>query len=189
MKSLEEYLKAKHPLILDEYNKYKAEEIIKEKEKNEKAKAEVRKNRRFWEYDFEFDVEYSYKGWTDGDDTKFICFDLAFNLFSDDELARKLKILMPGDKSFEEGETFAQILEYAGIKEKDLKKDFKKFLYEKDYSSLSRFVENHYDYETRVCSEIEWTGFYYWDKSHFEEIWAELKSFRFKEGEVEEEIF
>ena len=189
MKSLEEYLKANHPSILDDYNKYKKEELIKEKEKDEKAKAEVRKNHRFWEYDFEFDVEHSYKGWTDSDDTKYMCFNLAFNLFSDDELARKLIILMPGDKGFEEGETFAEILEYAGVKEKDLKKEFKKFLYESDYSSLSRFVENRYDYETRVSSSIEWSGSYYWDKSHFEEIWAELKSFRFKEDEVEREIF
>lgn len=189
MKSLEEFVKEKNPNLMEEYNAYKAEEIKKEKEKNEKAKAEIRKNKRFWEYEFEFDVEYSYKGWTDGDETKCIYFDLAFNLFSDDELARKLKILMPGDKGFEEGETFAQILEYAGIKEKDLKKEFKKFLYESDYSSLNRFIENRYDYETRVSSSIEWTGFYYWDKSHFEEIWKELKSFRFIEGEVEKEIF
>lgn len=189
MKSLEEFVKEKNPNLFEEYNKYKAEEIKKEKEENEKAKAEIRKNKRFWEYDFEFDVEYSYKGWTDGDDTKFMCFDLAFNLFSDDEFGRKLKILMPGDKGFEEGETFAEIVEYAGAKEKDLKKEFKKFLYEKDYSTLREYIENRFDYESRVCSEIEWTGFYYWDKSHFEEIWAELKSFRFKEEEVDEEIF
>lgn len=188
MKSLEKFVKEKNPALLEEYKQYKAAEKQKKIEKEQKDNEKIRKKRKFWEFEYTYEVEYSYKGWTDGDSEEYMPFKFAFNLFSDDELGRKLKIVKPGDLSYDTAETFESVLDYAGVSEKDLKKEFKKFLYEPDYISLKRYTDNRYDWESRLSSEITWGGLYLWDKSHFEEIWNDFKTLHFEEGEEDDDF-
>lgn len=188
MKSLEAFIKEKNPALLEEYNKYKAEEKKKEIEKEQHKKEKLRKERKFWDFDYSYEVEHSYKGWTDGSSDYSMPFRYAFNLFSDDELGRQLKIVMPGDLGYGEAETFESILKEADTNEQELKKEFKKFLYESDYISLTRYLENRYDWESRVSSVIEWDGTGIWDKSHFDEIWNDFKTLHFEEGEEDDDF-
>lgn len=188
MKSLETFVKEKNPALFKEYEQYKAAENQKAIEKEQKKNEELRKKRKFWEFGYSYETEYSYKGWTDGSSEQCMPFRFAFNLFSDDELGRQLKIVTPDDPDYNEAETFESILEYAGVDEKDLMYEFKRFLYEPDYISLSRYTENRYDWECRVSSEIEWNGESIWDESHFEEIWNDFKTLHFKEGEEDDDF-
>lgn len=188
MKSLETFIKEKNPALLEEYKQYKADEKKKEIEKEKAKNEKLRKARKFWDFDYSYETEHSYKGWTDGTSDNSMPFRYAFNLFSDDELGGQLKIVVPGDLGYDEAKTFESMLEEAGISEQELKKEFKKFLYEPDYISLSRYTENRYDWECRVCSAIEWDGSSIWDKSHFDEIWNDFKTLHFEEGEEDEDF-
>lgn len=188
MKSLEKFVKEKNPALLEEYKQYKAAEKQKQIEKEQKENEEIRKKRKFWEFEYTYEIEYSYRGWTDGNTEQYMPFEFAFNLFSDDELGRKLKIVKPGDLSYDTAETFESVLDYADVTEKDLKKAFKEFLYEPDYISLKHYTDNRYYWESRLSSDIAWGGSYIWDKSRFEEIWNDFKTLHFEEGEEDEDF-
>ena len=186
MKSLEKFVKEKNPALFEEYKQYQAAEKKKATEKEQKKREKIRKQRKFWEFGFTYSVLHSYKGWTSSECDECMPFKFAFNLFSDDELGRYLKIVTPTDLGYAEAETFESILEYAGVNERDLKREFEKFLYKSNYLSLKRYTDNRYDWECKVNSEIEWSGSYIWDKSYFDEIWNDFKTLHFEEGEEDD---
>lgn len=188
MKSLEKFVKEKNPALFEEYKQYKVAEKQKEIEKEQHENEKLRKKRKFWEFEYTYEIEYSDKGWTNGNSEEYMPFSFAFNLFSEDELGRKLKIVKPGDSGYDKAETFESILDYAGANETHLEKEFKEFLYEPDYVSLKRYTDHRYDCESRLSSEITWGGSYIWDESHFEEIWNDFKTLHFEEGEEDDDF-
>jgi len=44
------------------------------------------------------------------------------------------------------------------------------------------------DDRERHFGDITWDGKFYWDKSHYEEIWNDLMNCRFIEKELEEDF-
>ena len=182
MKSLEEYLKEKHPEIIDEYNKYAKEAKIVDKEKAEKERANYRSQHRFWHFDFTYNVKESIYD-EEGED-KYIPFNYAFNLFSNDELAAKLAIVKPGEEGYENSKSLIEIIKEVGLTKSYIKKEFKKFLYNVDYTSLWMYVDDR----EKHFGDITWDGKFYWDKSHYEEIWNDLMNCRFIEKELEEDF-
>ena len=108
MKSLEEYIKENHPEILDEYNNYAKEAKIVDKEKAEKERANYRSQHRFWEFEFSYTAKDSI--YDDDGEEKYIPFNYAFNLFSDDELAAKLVIVKPGEDGYEDSKSLIEII-------------------------------------------------------------------------------
>lgn len=183
MKTLEEYIKTNHPEILDEYNKYAKEAKIIDKEKEEKEKANYRTKHKFWEFEFDYTFKKSIYD-EDGED-EYIPFSYAFNLFSDDELADKFVIIKPSEEGYENGKTLTEIIKDAGVTKSYFKKEFKKFLYKEDPISLWMYVDKKHPGHYHTF-EITWSGTYYWDKSHYEEIWTDLNNCRFIEKELEE---
>lgn len=165
--------------------KYKAAEKAEkdaEKAKVEAERAKVRAETKFYENDFAYSVEFSYKGWTDGENDEELEFYEAFSAFTKEELGTSYEIVEDDTLGFEDNKTFEEILDEAGVKEKDFTKEFEKFLFEEDYSTNAACVEDRWDYDARVSSAIEWTGYYYW-KGHMDEVMAQLKQVRFKEIE------
>lgn len=171
----------------DFYNKiindYKAAvKVEKDAEiaKKEAEKAKVRAESKFYENDFEYEVEFSYKGFSDGTRTEELEFYEAFSAFTEDELGTEYEIVDNDTLGFEDNKTFEEILDEAGVTEEDFTKEFEKFLFESDYQTNAGAAENRWDYEARVVSTVEWTGSYYW-KGHMDEIMAQMKQLRFKE--------
>ena len=167
----------------DFYNKiiddYKAA-VKAEKDKKEKEKAKVRAENKFYHYDFEYDVEFSYKGFSDGTQVKELEFFEAFSSFTEDELGTEYEIVDSDTLGFEDNKTFAEILEEAGVTEKEFEKEFEKFLFESDYRLNAEAAEDHWDYNAKVVSTVEWSGSYYW-KGHLDEIMDQMRQLRFKE--------
>ena len=171
----------------DFYNKviikFKAAEKAEKdaaKAKAEAEKADVRAKTKFYENDFEYDVEFSYKGFSDGTRQEELEFYEAFAAFTEDELGTQYEIVDDDTLVFEDNKTFEEILDEAGVKEEDFTKEFEKFLFESDYRTNASAVEDRWDYEARVASTVEWSGEYYW-KGHMDEVMAQLKQVRFKE--------
>lgn len=148
--------------------------------KKEAEKAKVRAESKFYENDFEYEVEFSYKGFSDGERTEELEFYEAFSAFTEDELGTEYEIVDNDTLGFEDNKTFEEILDEAGVTEENFTKEFEKFLFESDYRTNAETVENSWDYEARVVSTVEWTGKYYW-KDHMDEVMAQMKQLRFKE--------
>ncbi len=166
--------------IISDYKAAEKAEKDAEIAKKEAEKTKVRAENKFYENDFEYEVEFSYKGFSDGTRTENLDFFEAFNAFTEDELGALYDIVDNDTLGFEDNKTFEEILNEAGVTEEDFTKEFEKFLFESDYRTNAETVENSWDYEARVVSTVEWTGSYYW-KGHMDEIMAQLKQLRFKE--------
>lgn len=166
--------------IINDYRAAVKAEKDAETAKAEVEKAKVRAENKFYHYDFEYDVEFSYKGFSDGTQTEELEFSEAFSTFTLDELGTEYEIVDSDTLGLENNKTFAEILDEAGITEKEFKEEFEKFLFESDYRLNSEAAENHWDYNAKVVSTVEWTGSYYW-KGHLDEIMAQMKQLRFKE--------
>ena len=182
--TFEQFVKDNHN---DFYNKiindYKAAvkaEKDAETAKKEAEKADVRAKTKFYENDFEYEVEFSYKGFSDGTQTEELDFFEAFSAFTKDELGIEYEIVDSDTLGFEDNKTFAEILDEAGETEEDFAEEFEKFLFKSDYSTNAETAENSWDYNAKVVSTVEWTGSCYW-KGHFDEIMAQMKQLRFKE--------
>ena len=182
--TFEQFVKDNHK---DFYNKiindYKAA-VKAEKDaeiaKKEAEKADVRAKTKFYENDFEYEVEFSYKGFSDGERTEELEFYEAFSAFTEDELGTSYEIVDDDTLGFEDNKTFEEILDEAGVTEENFTKEFEKFLFESDYRTNAGAAEDRWDYEARVVSTVEWTGKYYW-QGHMDEIMAQMKQLRFKE--------
>lgn len=148
--------------------------------KEEAEKAKVRAKEKFYHYDFEYDVEFSYKGFSDGTQTEELEFSEAFSAFTDDELGTEYELVDSDTLGFEDNKTFEEILDEAGVTEEEFAKEFEKFLFESDYRTNAEAAEDSWDYNAKVVSTVEWSGSYYW-KGHFDEIMAQMKQLRFKE--------
>ena len=182
--TFEQFVKDNHN---DFYNKiindYKAAvkaEKDAETAKKEAEKADVRAKTKFYENDFEYEVEFSYKGFSDGTRTEELEFYEAFSAFTEDELGTSYEIIDYETLGFEDYQTLEEILDEAGVTEEDFTREFERFLFESDYRTNADAAENRWDYEARVVSTVEWTGEYYW-KGHRDEIMAQMKQLRFKE--------
>jgi len=166
--------------IIDDYKAAVKAEKDAEIAKAEKEKAKVRAETKFYENDFAYSVEFSYKGWTDGENDEELEFHEAFSAFTEEELGTAYEIVDDDTLGFENNKTFEEILDEAGINEERFTKEFEKFLFEEDYSTNVACVDDRWDYDTRVSSTIEWTGYFYW-KGHMDEVMNQLKAVRFKE--------
>lgn len=166
--------------IIDNYKAADKAEKDAENAKKEKEKAKVRAEKKFYDYDFEYDVEFSYKGFSDGTQTEELHFSEAFSKFTEDELGTEYEIVDDDTLGFEDNKTFAEILEEAGVTEKEFEEEFEKFLFESDYRLNAEAVEESWDYNAKVVSTVEWTGSYYW-KEHLDEIMNQMRQLRFKE--------
>lgn len=169
--------------IISDYKAAEKAEKDAEIAKKEAEKADVRAKTKFYENDFEYEVEFSYKGFSDGTRTEELEFFEAFLAFTEDELGTSYEIVDDDTLGFEDNETFEEILNEAGVTEEDFTKEFEKFLFESDYRTNTDTAENRWDYEARVVSTVEWTGSYYW-KGHMDEIMAQMKQLRFKEVDI-----
>jgi len=166
--------------IINDYKTAVKAEKDAETAKEEIEKAKVRAKEKFYENDFEYDVEFSYKGFTDSTQTEEFEFCEAFGAFTDDELGTEYEIVDSDTLGFENNKTFEEILDEAGETEEEFAKEFEKFLFKSDYPTNVEAAENRWDYDARVVSTVEWSGSYYW-KGHFDEIMAQMKQLRFKE--------
>lgn len=166
--------------IINDYKAAVKAEKDAETAKAEKEKAKVRAENKFYQYDFEYDVEFSYKGFSDGTQTEELEFYEAFSAFTEDELGTEYEIVDSDTLGFENNKTFAEILDEAGETEEDFAKEFEKFLFESDYRLNAKAAEDQWDYNAKVVSTVEWSGSYYW-KGHLDEIMAQMKELRFKE--------
>lgn len=87
-------------------------------------------------------------------------------------------------KSLNQYITLRLLFKDVGLTQSYIKKEFKKFLYNVDYTSLWMYVDD----KEKYYEDITWDGKFYWDKSHYEEIWNDLKNCRFIEKELEEDF-
>ena len=165
--------------IIDDYEAAVKAEQDAETAKKEAEKADVRAKTKFYENDFEYEVEFSYKGFSDGTRTEELEFYGAFSAFTEDELGTSYEIVDDDTLGFEDNKTFEEILDKAGETEEDFTKEFEKFLFESDYRTNAGAVEDRWGYDARVVSAVEWTGEYYW-KGHIDEIMAQMKQLKFK---------
>lgn len=166
--------------IIDDYEAAVKAEKDAKTAKEEAKKAKVRTENKFYHYDFEYDVEFSYKGFSDGTQTEELEFFEAFSTFTEDELGTEYELVDSDTLGFEDNKTFEEILDEAGVTEKEFAKEFEKFLFESDYRLNAEAAEDHWYYNAKVVSTVEWSGSYYW-KGHFDEIMAQMKQLRFKE--------
>lgn len=182
--TFEQFVKDNHKdfydKIIGDYKAAVKAEKDAEIAKAEKEKADVRAKTKFYENDFEYEVEFSYKGFSDGERTEELEFYEAFSAFTDEELGTSYEIVDDDTLGFEDNKTFEEILNEAGVPEEDFTKEFERFLFESDYRTNADAAENRWDYEARVVSAVEWTGCYYW-RGHMDEIMAQMKQLRFKE--------
>ena len=125
--------------------------LLKKKQKKPKLEAKE----KFYQYDFEYDVEFSYKGFSDCTQTEELEFYEAFSAFTEDELGTSYEIVDSDTLGFENNKTFAEILDEAGETEEDFAKEFEKFLFESDYRTNAEAAEDRWDYEARIVSTVE----------------------------------
>lgn len=181
--SCESFLKIKYPEILKEFKEYQAIEKKAEKEKEEKKLEKERKTAHFWEFEFVYDVEFSYKGFTSSSDTKYMDFEEAWRIISKKELRKEYDIIPYSDIHLdlltEPGLSFEEYLDEEGLDEDKVKTALHNMLYDKPNDTLQEEVEDRYDWDAKVSSNVEWDGAYIFTENYFNDVWKDFKNCRF----------
>ena len=135
------------------------------------------------EPEFGYEVEFSYKGFTDHSDTEYITFEEAWREISKRELVEEYDIIPYTDIQqnlpTEPGLTFEEYLEEEGLDEDEVKTTLHDMLYDEPSYVLQEYAENSWDWEAKVVSDVEWGGTYLFPKKYFEDVWKDFKNCRF----------
>lgn len=182
--SCEKFLKEKYPEIHKEFKDRQAADKKAEKEKEEQRLEKQRKTRHFWEFEFGYDVEFSYKGFTDNTDTEYLTFEEAWRVISKKELMEEYDIipytdLLAQDLPTEPGLSFKEYLEETGLAEDEVKQTLSDMLYDSPSYALQKEAESSWDWDAKVVSDVEWDGKYVFPKKHFDLVWKDFKKCRF----------
>ena len=183
---LQHFLEQKHPellFIIDEFNQFlsdaEAEKALKEK----LALADAKNTKKWYNYGFDFKVEYGYKGFTDSVSDETIDFDEALDIMANFEWCTGLTVYKDPNA---EGMSFDEMAEelLAGEpeeNERNFKKELKELLFKDWPLCIYRHLEDTYYDESRVKEKyIPWSGQKIWSEDDFEKLWAEFKTFKFK---------
>ena len=188
--SCEKFLKEKYPEIHKEFKDRQAADKKAEKEKEEQRLEKQRKTRHFWEFEFGYDVEFSYKGFTDNTDTEYLTFEEAWSVISKHELMEEYDIIyytdIQMDLPTEPGLTFKEYLKETGLDENEVKQALSDMLYDSPNYALQKRAENSWDWEAKVVSDVEWDGKYVFPKKHFDLVWKDFKKCRFMKSAKKE---
>lgn len=181
--SCESFLKEKYSEILKEFKERQTIEKNAEKEKAEKKLENERKTKHFWDFAFSYEVEFSYKGFTDSTDTEYMDFEEAWRVISKKELGDEYDIIPYTDIQLnlptEPGLSFEEYLEETGLDEDEVKTVLHDMLYDKPSYVLQEKAENKWNYEAKVISDIKWEGTYLFTKKYFNDVWKNFKNCRF----------
>lgn len=181
--SCESFLKEKYPEILKEFKERQVADKKAEKEKADKKLEKERKTKHFWEFEFGYEVEFSYKGFTDHSDTEYMDFEEAWRIISKKELGAEYDIIPYTDIQLnlptEPGLSFEEYLEEVGLDEDEVKTALHDMLYDKPSYVLQEYVENSWNWEAKVVSNIDWGGAYLFPKKYFDNVWKDFKNCRF----------
>lgn len=181
--SCEKFLKEKYPEIHKEFKDRQAADKKAEKDKEAQRLEKLRKTKHFWEFEFGYDVEFSYKGFTDNTDTEYLTFEEAWKVISKHELMEEYDIIyytdIQMDLPTEPGLAFKEYLEETGLDEDEVKQALSGMLYDSPSYALQKEAESSWDWEAKVVSDVEWGGEYVFPKKHFDLVWKDFKKCRF----------
>lgn len=181
--SCEKFLKEKYPEIHKEFKDRQAADKKAEKEKEEQRLEKQRKTKHFWDFEFGYDVEFSYKGFTDGTDTEYLTFEEAWSVICKKDLMEEYDIIyytdIQMDLPTEPGLTFKEYLEESGLHENEVRQALFDMLYDSPNYSLQKEAESSWDWEAKVVSDVEWNGTDVFPKKHFNLVWDDFKKCRF----------
>lgn len=183
MTQIEKFLKEKHPEQLEEFKVWQAEQKKKAKEAEEAKLAKLRKTKHFWNYEFGYDVEFSYKGFSERTDTEYIPFDEAFRVAVEHDIGDgyRYDIITDclDDLPTSPGMSFKEWLEDTGYEEGDAKTILFDMLYKTYLTGIDDYAKNSWDWEARVQGSPVWTGEDVFPKKHFDLVWKDFKKCRF----------
>lgn len=179
--SCESFLKEKYPEILKEFKKEQAIKQKAEKERTEKERERRRKNCHFWEFDFSYKVEISYKGFTDSVRESSFDFNEAFNIITENNIGEKWDIVTdcPDNLPVDPGLSFNEWIEELAIDESEIKDIIKDMLYDTGSTAINDRAESIWDWDARLVDDVSWDGKYVFPKKYFNIVWEDFKKCRF----------
>ncbi len=179
------FIEQKHPELLDEYKEYEADCNAKEEAKKQAERAQAKQTNHWYQFGFTYEVEHSYKGYTDGTSEYTLSFSDALELMTENEIGDTVSMCEANSDGMSFDEMAAECL---GADTAENEAEFKSFLKGMLFSDgpyyIRDYLENKYDWESRVPDPyVPWDGQTIWDQTDFETIWAEFKTFKFKINE------
>jgi len=191
--SCEKFLKEKYPEIHKEFKDRQAADKKAEKEKEEQRLEKQRKTKHFWDFEFGYDVEFSYKGFSDGTQTEYMSFEEAFRVAVEHDLGDGYKYdiipytdCLAQDLPTEPGMSFKEWLDDTGYDESVIKDLLSEMLYKTYYTGIDDYAKSCWDWEAKVVSDVEWCGKDVFPKKHFDLVWKDFKKCRFMESPEKE---
>ena len=183
---LQQFLEQKHPellFIIDEFNQFLSDAEADKALKEKLALAEAKNKKKWYNYGFDFQVEYGYKGFTDYVSNESIDFDEALDIMANFEWGTGLTVYKdPSAEGMSFDEMAYELL--AGEPEEnehDFKKELKELLFKDWPLCIHQYLEDTYYDESRVQEKcIPWSGQKIWSEDDFEKIWEEFKTFKFQ---------